>query len=63
MSNETESTSLISVPAAIAPPLSYRQAFDNLRVDALKSLTRLLDFVSEQEKKYGYRLPLRENFY
>lgn len=53
----------IPITAACNPPISKRQALYNLRVDALESLTRLLDLVTEQEKKYGYRLGLQSNFY
>lgn len=53
----------ISIPAACDPSISKRQALYNLRVDALESLTRLLGLVTEQEKKYRYRLGLQSNFY
>ena len=53
----------VLVPAACDPPISKRQAFKNLRIDALKSLTRLFDLVTEQEQKYGYRLKHQSDFY
>lgn len=39
------------------------KGFQDLRRDALSSLTRHLDLVKEQESKYGYRLGLKSNIY
>ena len=35
----------------------------NLGVDGLKDLSRLLNLVTEQRKKYKYRLSPNSNFY
>lgn len=40
------------------PPLLLQQ-----QIEALKDLTRLLNLVTEQEKKYEYRLSPHSNFY
>lgn len=52
----------MSIPAACDPSVSQRQTFKDLRKDAWIDLTRLLDLVTEQEKKYGYGLGLKSNF-
>ena len=37
-------------------PVSQKEVLIELRIQALKNLERLMDLVTEQEKKYGYRL-------
>ena len=44
-------------------PVSQKQVLTELRIQALKNLERLMDLVTEQEKKYGYRLSPQSNFY
>lgn len=45
------------------PPFSQQQIEKNQQMKALKNLTRLLNLVIEQEKKYQYKLSLYSNFY
>ena len=45
------------------PPLSKQQHSKNDRIKALRDLTRLLELVTEQEKKYKGRLSPHSNFY
>ena len=61
--DEAELASNISIPVACDPLIFQRQVFKNLRPQALASLTRLLNLVIKQEKKYGYRLGVQSNFY
>ena len=48
---------------ACSLPVSHKQELLELRMRALKNLERLLDLVTEQEKKYGHRLSPQSNFY
>lgn len=61
--DKTELVNDIPLSAACDPPVSQRQAYKDLQKDALTSLTRFLDLVMEQEKKYEYRLGIKSNFY
>lgn len=60
---KAESASNMSIPPGCDLPISKRQAFQNLWKGTLEFLTRLLDLVTEQEKKYEYRLEYQSNFY
>ena len=55
--------SLSQTPRGCLPPLSKQQVDENHRIEALKDLTRLLELVTEQEKKYENRLSPQSNFY
>lgn len=48
---------------ACSPPLTFREKQVEMRVHALASLEKLLELVTEQDKKYGYRLSSRTNFF
>lgn len=54
---------LSQVPRGCLPPPSNRQHSKNDRIEALRDLTRLLELVTEQEKKYKGRLSPHSNFY
>lgn len=43
--------------------ISKRQIYREKQIDALKKLTKLMELVIEQEKKYGERLLSHINFY
>lgn len=43
--------------------MSQKEALRTLRMEELEILNRLLNFVTEQKKKYGCRLALQSNFY
>lgn len=45
------------------PSLSEKEIRQNLWIDGLKDLSYLLKLVSEQEKKYRYRLLSHSNFF
>lgn len=53
----------VYVADLFATPWFQSQVFNNLQVDSLKMMTRLLDLVSEQEEEYRYRLPPQGKFY
>ena len=55
--------SLSQTPCGCLSPLSKQQVDENYRIEALKDLTRLLELVTEQEKKYENRLSPQSNFY
>lgn len=63
ISRDESTTSLSDIPRGSEPPLSEEEIKKDLRVDGLKDLSRLLKVVSEQEKKYGYRLSPHSNFF
>ena len=63
ISRDKSTTSLSDIPRSYEPPLSEEEIKKNLRVDGLKDLSRLLKLVSEQEKKYRYRLSPHSNFF
>lgn len=52
-----------SLPRACLPPLTFQERQREIRVQALIDLERLLEHVTEQDKKYGYRLSPRTNFF
>ena len=54
---------LSQVPRGCLPPPSKQQHSKNDRIEALKDLTRLLELVTEKEKKYKGRLSPHNNFY
>ncbi len=54
---------LSQVPRGCLPPLFKKQHSKNDRIEALKDLTRLLELVTEQKKKYEGRLSPHSNFY
>ena len=54
---------LSQTPRGCPPPLLQQQTDKNHQIEALKDLTRLLNLVTEQEKKYEYRLSPHSNFY
>ena len=54
---------LSEIPFGSAPFLSKQQIQRNERLAALKDMSRLLQLVIEQEKKYGNRLSPHNNFY
>ena len=54
---------LSQVPRGCLPPPFKQQHSKNYRIEALKDLTRLLELVIEQEKKYKGRLSPHSNFY
>ena len=54
---------LSQVPRGCLPPFSKQQHSKNHRIKALEDLTRLLELVTEQEKKYKGRLSPHSNFY
>lgn len=60
MNNVEENTFL---PRAYLPPLTFQERWIETRVQALADLERLLEFVTEQDKKYGYRLSPQTNFF
>lgn len=58
-----ENNTLIStVPRGGTPSFSKREVLMNQRTEALSDLTKLLESVRAQEKKYGYRLAPHTNF-
>ena len=63
INSESSTLSLSQIPRGCSPPLSQQQIEKNQRVEALKDLTRLLNLVTEQEKKYQYKLSPYSNFY
>ncbi len=54
---------LSEIPRGFAPFLSKQQIHRNQCLAALKDMSRLLQLVTEQEKKYGDRLSPHSNFY
>ena len=56
-------SSLSQIPCVCLSPLSKQQLSKNNRMEGLKDLTRLLELVTEQEKKYEGRLSHYSNFY
>lgn len=54
---------LSEISRGYLPSLSKQQISKNQRPEALKNLTRLLELVIEQEKKYEDRLSPHSNFY
>lgn len=54
---------LFQIPRGCSPPLSQQLIEKNQWVEVLKNLTRLLNFVTEHEKKYQYKLSPHSNFY
>lgn len=63
INSESSTLSLSQIPRGCSPPLSQRQIERNQREEALKDLTRLLNLVTEQEKKYQFKLSPHSNFY
>ena len=60
VSKETED---IPIPPACSPPLTSQEQRKEIRAKSLVSLEKLLSLVIEQDKKYGYRLSPRSNFF
>lgn len=54
---------LSEIPCSTSAPLSKRQLYRKKQINALKDLTRLVELVTEQEKKYKERLSPHSNFY
>ena len=54
---------LSDIPRGGPPPVSKQETHRIQRVEALKDLNRLLELVTEQDKKYGSRLSTHSNFY
>ena len=54
---------LSQVPPGGSTPQPDQLSFKEERVLALQEITRLLEFVTEQEKKYEDKLSLHSNFY
>ena len=63
INSESSTLSLSQILCDCSPPLLQQQIKRNQPVDALKDLTRLLNLVTEQEKKYQYKLFPHNNFY
>lgn len=55
--------SLFEILYGESPFSSKRQIYRDKQVEALKKLTRLMELVIEQEKKYEKRLSPYSNFY
>lgn len=56
-------SSLSEVPRGGPPVLTRQEICFNQQVEGLKDLDRLLEFVTEQEKKYGERLSPHSNYH
>ena len=54
---------LSQIPSGCTPSKSKREVEKEQRINALQDLTRLLELVTEQEKKYEERLSPHSNFY
>ncbi len=54
--DQADVASNVSLLLACFPFVSKNQAFKHLQVSALKTLSRLLELVMEQEKKNCYKL-------
>ena len=63
INSESSTLPLSQIPRGCLPPLSQQQIVRNQRVEALEDLTRLLNLITEQEKKYQYKLSPHSNFY
>ena len=61
--NQVSKAFFLSIWLCTISSLFQQQMNRNLQVDRLKDLSRLLKLVTEQEKKYKYRLSLNSNFY
>lgn len=53
----------LPVPAACAPPLTFKQRQIEKQIQALADLEKLLNSVTEQDKKYGCRFSPHTNFF
>ena len=54
---------LSQIPHGSSVPLPKRQIYREKQIVALKELTRLMELVTEQEKKYRERLSPHSNFF
>lgn len=54
---------LSEIPCGEPPPLSKQRIYRDKQVEALKELTRLMELVTEQEKKYEEGLSPHSHFY
>lgn len=54
---------LSEISQDLAPLLLEQQTLANQRTEALNDLNRLLKLITEQKKKYGYKLSPHGNFY
>lgn len=63
LSEASASRPLSQVPRGCTPPQSTRQVSQEQRTVALKDMIRLLELVTEQEKKYGERFSPHGSFY
>lgn len=59
----SKDSDLSEIPRGRPLPLTAPQVFIKKRVEALRDLDRLLENVTEQEKKYGDRLAPQSNYY
>lgn len=53
---ESSKLPLSQTSRGCSPPLSQQQIDKNQRIEVLRDLTRLLNLVMKQEKKYKYKL-------
>lgn len=51
---------LSQIPSGCTPPKSKREVEKEQRINALQDLTRLLELVTEQEKKYEGRVMVQQ---
>ena len=54
---------LSQIPSGCTPPKSKREIQKEQRIDALQDLTKLLQLVTDQEKKYEEQLSPHSDFY
>lgn len=54
---------LFQIPRGTSLFLSKQQIYREKQIEALKELTKLMELVTEQEKKYGDRLSLYSHFH
>lgn len=56
-------TEVIPISSACPPPLTFQEQQREMRATGLVNLEKLLSLVTEQDKKYGYRISPRSNFF
>lgn len=56
-------TEITPISSACPPPLTFQEQQREMRATGLGNLEKPLSLVTEQDKKYGYRLSPRSNFF
>lgn len=62
-STQASLNSIEPLTPACLPPMNKKETLKKLQEEALETMNRLLNLVTEQEKKYGCRLAPQSNFY